>query len=93
MSQSFALTMSVCITVALHLRIKKKKNAQYDTFGLAKSLSEGEIDESGGRPGSGSASDETESGEAWHGVNLELMPFRTTADEQPGDCVKCSQEI
>lgn len=81
--------MSVSITVALHLRIKKK----YNTFRLVKSLSEGEVDESGGRLGSGSASDETESGEAWHGLNHELMPFGTTADEQHGDCVLCSQEI
>lgn len=47
-----------------------------------KSLTEVEKDESGSRPGSGSASDEPKAGATWRGIKHKLIPRGKTTDEQ-----------
>lgn len=55
-----------------------------------KSLTEVKVNESGGRLGSGRASDEPKSGAAWHGVNHELTRWEEDSRGQSSDYVKTS---
>lgn len=55
-----------------------------------KSPTDVKVNESGGRPGSGSASDEPKSGAAWRGINHELTPLEEDSRERNSDYVKTS---
>lgn len=55
-----------------------------------KSLTDVKVNESGGRPGSGSARDEPKSGAAWRGIHHELTPLEEDSREWNSDYVKTS---
>lgn len=75
--------MSVFITDAFHLHIKRRiQHVQAGSYSAEsnsrkgwKSETEVEADESGGRTGSGRASNEPKAGASWRGIKHELMPM------------------